>query len=117
MQQLHAVTVVSANGTAIMEYSKLTSAGFCLYALGILKFDSYYPDVVLQMFKLEDVAMGIWINEMKKDGLDVKYENDGRILVEGCEEGYVVAHYQEPRDMMCLWDKFLKTKRGTCCKE
>uniref|UniRef100_A0A0D3GEI0 Galectin domain-containing protein n=1 Tax=Oryza barthii TaxID=65489 RepID=A0A0D3GEI0_9ORYZ len=117
LKQLHAVTVVSANGTAIMEYSKLTSAGFCLYALGILKFDSYYPDVVLQMFKLEDVAMGIWINEMKKDGLDVKYENDGRILVEGCEEGYVVAHYQEPRDMMCLWDKFLKTKRGTCCKE
>uniref|UniRef100_A0A0D9WNK6 Galectin domain-containing protein n=1 Tax=Leersia perrieri TaxID=77586 RepID=A0A0D9WNK6_9ORYZ len=71
----------------------------------------------LKMFKLEDVAMGIWINEMKKDGLDVKYENDGRILVEGCEEGYVVAHYQEPRDMLCLWDKFLKTKRGRCCKE
>uniref|UniRef100_A0A0D9WNK5 Galectin domain-containing protein n=1 Tax=Leersia perrieri TaxID=77586 RepID=A0A0D9WNK5_9ORYZ len=70
-----------------------------------------------EMFKLEDVAMGIWINEMKKDGLDVKYENDGRILVEGCEEGYVVAHYQEPRDMLCLWDKFLKTKRGRCCKE
>jgi len=72
---------------------------------------------LLQMFKLEDVAMGIWINEMKKDGLDVKYENDGRILVEGCEDGYVVAHYQEPRDMMCLWDKVQKTKRGTCCKE
>ncbi|KAK3128792.1 hypothetical protein QOZ80_6BG0466430 [Eleusine coracana subsp. coracana] len=71
----------------------------------------------LKMFKLEDVAMGIWINEMKKDGLDIKYENDGRILVEGCEDGYVVAHYQEPRDMMCLWDKFQKTKRGTCCKE
>ncbi|KAG2610636.1 hypothetical protein PVAP13_4KG203200 [Panicum virgatum] len=71
----------------------------------------------LKMFKLEDVAMGIWINEMKKDGLDVKYENDGRILVEGCEDGYVIAHYQEPRDMMCLWDKFQKTKRGTCCKE
>ncbi|TVU11947.1 hypothetical protein EJB05_45559 [Eragrostis curvula] len=71
----------------------------------------------LKMFKLEDVAMGIWINEMKKDGLDVKYENDGRILVDGCEDGYVVAHYQEPRDMMCLWDKFQKTKRGTCCKE
>ncbi|XP_062233238.1 beta-1,3-galactosyltransferase GALT1-like [Phragmites australis] len=71
----------------------------------------------LKMFKLEDVAMGIWINEMKKDGMDIKYGNDGRILVEGCEDGYVVAHYQEPRDMMCLWDKFQKTKRGTCCKE
>ena len=38
-------------------------------------------DFDLQMFKLEDVAMGIWINEMKKEGFDVKYENDGRILV------------------------------------
>ncbi|XBI84448.1 hypothetical protein VPH35_092756 [Triticum aestivum] len=31
------------------------------------------------MFKLEDSGDGIWINEMKK-GVDVKYENDGRIL-------------------------------------
>lgn len=71
----------------------------------------------LKMFKLEDVAMGIWINEMKKEGLDVKYENDGRILVVGCEDGYVVAHYQEPRQMMCLWDKIQKGKRGICCNE
>ncbi|VAH86130.1 unnamed protein product [Triticum turgidum subsp. durum] len=28
------------------------------------------------MFKLEDVSMGIWINEMKKEGFYVKYEND-----------------------------------------
>ncbi|KAK1605230.1 hypothetical protein QYE76_028903 [Lolium multiflorum] len=71
----------------------------------------------LKMFKLEDVAMGIWINEMKKEGLDVKYENDGRILVVGCEDGYVVAHYQEPRQMMCLWDKIQKGKRAICCNE
>ncbi|VAI72310.1 unnamed protein product [Triticum turgidum subsp. durum] len=71
----------------------------------------------LKMFKLEDVAMGIWINEMRKEGIDVTYQNDGRILVEGCEDGYVVAHYQEPRQMMCLWDKFQKTKRGNCCNE
>jgi beta-1,3-galactosyltransferase len=69
------------------------------------------------MFKLEDVAMGIWINEMKKEGLDVKYENDGRILVVGCEDGYVVAHYQEPRQMMCLWDKIQKGNRVSCCNE
>ncbi|KAE8773266.1 Beta-1,3-galactosyltransferase 15 [Hordeum vulgare] len=66
--------------------------------------------ITSEVFKLEDVAMGIWINEMKKEGFDVTYQNDGRILVEGCEDGYVVAHYQEPRQMMCLWDKFQKTK-------
>ena len=35
-----------------------------------------------------------------------KYENDARMLVEGCEDGYVVAHYKEPRQMMCLLEKF-----------
>jgi hypothetical protein len=115
MQQLHAVTVVSANGTAIMEYSKLTSAGFCLYALGILKFDSYYPDVVLQMFKLEDVAMGIWIAEMKKGGLPVQYKTDERINSDGCNDGCIVAHYQEPRHMLCMWEKLLRTNQATCC--
>ena len=28
------------------------------------------------MFKLEDVAMGIWIADMKKEGLEVRYENE-----------------------------------------
>nr|GEV93778.1 beta-1,3-galactosyltransferase GALT1 [Tanacetum cinerariifolium] len=28
--------------------------------------------LVLQMFKLEDVAMGIWITDLKKNGLEVR---------------------------------------------
>ncbi|KAK1283318.1 Beta-1,3-galactosyltransferase 15 [Acorus calamus] len=69
----------------------------------------------LKMFKLEDVAMGIWIAEMKRKGLDIKYEKDTRVYVEGCESGYVVAHYQGPREMLCLWQKLQETKRATCC--
>ncbi|KAK1265907.1 Beta-1,3-galactosyltransferase 15 [Acorus gramineus] len=69
----------------------------------------------LKMFKLEDVAMGIWIAEMKKKGLPIKYEKDERVYVEGCESGYVVAHYQGPREMLCLWQKLQETKRATCC--
>ncbi|KAJ6801688.1 beta-1,3-galactosyltransferase GALT1-like [Iris pallida] len=71
----------------------------------------------LKMFKLEDVAMGIWIDDMKKKGLDVKYVKEDRVNTEGCEAGYVVAHYQEPRDMLCLWDKLQETKRARCCGE
>nr|CAD1826489.1 unnamed protein product [Ananas comosus var. bracteatus] len=69
----------------------------------------------LKMFKLEDVAMGIWIDKMKRKGLDVKYVNEGRIYTEGCEAGYVVAHYQEPREMLCLWEKLQETHRAKCC--
>ena len=68
-----------------------------------------------QMFKLEDVAMGIWIAEMKKEGLNVRYEKEERVYNEGCKDGYVVAHYQSPRDMLCLWQKLQETKRAFCC--
>jgi len=71
----------------------------------------------MQMFKLEDVAMGIWIADMKKKGMDVKYVEENRINIDGCEDGYVIAHYQQPREMLCLWDKFQETKRARCCGE
>lgn len=71
----------------------------------------------LKMFKLEDVAMGIWIDNMKKGGLEVRYEKDERIFNEGCKDGYVIAHYQGPREMLCLWQKLQETKRARCCGE
>ncbi|RWW31757.1 hypothetical protein GW17_00003607 [Ensete ventricosum] len=71
----------------------------------------------LKMFKLEDVAMGIWIDKMNKQGSDIKYVNEGRICIDGCENGYVLAHYQEPQEMLCLWQKLQETKRGICCGE
>ncbi|GAV70370.1 Gal-bind_lectin domain-containing protein/Galactosyl_T domain-containing protein [Cephalotus follicularis] len=69
----------------------------------------------LKMFKLEDVAMGIWIADIKKEGLEVLYENEGRVYSEGCKDGYVVAHYQGPREMLCLWQKLQEDKRAKCC--
>ncbi|CAF2161312.1 BnaA07g09340D [Brassica napus] len=70
----------------------------------------------LKMFKLEDVAMGIWIADLRKHGLEPHYENDGRIISEGCKDGYVVAHYQSPAEMTCLWRKYQETKRSLCCR-
>ncbi|XP_068641663.1 beta-1,3-galactosyltransferase GALT1-like [Aristolochia californica] len=70
---------------------------------------------LLKMFKLEDVAMGIWIAEMKKNGLDVKYVKEERVYNEGCRDGYVVAHYQGPREMLCLWDKIREGQVAKCC--
>ncbi|KAJ4960318.1 hypothetical protein NE237_020228 [Protea cynaroides] len=71
----------------------------------------------LKMFKLEDVAMGIWIAEMKKEGLDVRYEKEERVYNDGCNDGYVVAHYQGPREMLCLWQKLKEDKRAKCCSD
>ncbi|CAD6250564.1 unnamed protein product [Miscanthus lutarioriparius] len=77
--------------------------------------NNWYKASRLKMFKLEDVAMGIWVNDMKKDGLPVKYETDKRINIDGCNDGYVVAHYQEPRHLLCMWEKLLTTQQAECC--
>ncbi|KAL6547103.1 Beta-1,3-galactosyltransferase galt1 [Orobanche minor] len=69
----------------------------------------------LKIFKLEDVSMGIWIDDMKKSGLEVKYENDERIINDGCRDGYVVAHYQGPRELLCLWQKIQEKRHALCC--
>ncbi|KAF6171858.1 hypothetical protein GIB67_007379 [Kingdonia uniflora] len=69
----------------------------------------------LKMFKLEDVAMGIWIAKMKKGGLEVRYEKDERINIHGCKDNYVIAHYQGPRELLCLWQKLQEKKEAKCC--
>ncbi|KAG5087503.1 hypothetical protein JHK86_000115 [Glycine max] len=61
------------------------------------------------------VAMGIWIAVMKKEGLEVCYENEIRVYLEGCKDGYVVSHYQGPREMLFLWQKLLVDKHAKCC--
>lgn len=71
----------------------------------------------LQMFKLEDVAMGIWIAELKKDGLKVTYIKEQRVYNEGCQDGYIVAHYQSPREMLCLWQKLQEQNAANCCTD
>ncbi|KAE8801872.1 Beta-1,3-galactosyltransferase 15 [Hordeum vulgare] len=75
----------------------------------------WYKTSRLKMFKLEDVAMGIWVGKMKNDGLPVRYETDERIHIDGCKEGYIVAHYQEPRNLLCMWETFLRTNQAMCC--
>lgn len=68
----------------------------------------------LKMFKLEDVAMGIWILDMKNKGLQVRYEKDDRIVYE-CIDGYVVAHRQSPGELLCLWKKIQEKYLAKCC--
>ncbi|KAK4762748.1 hypothetical protein SAY86_008516 [Trapa natans] len=77
-----------------------------------------YNQGKLKMFKLEDVSMGIWISDLKKEhGLNVKYQNDDRIFNTGCKDQYIIAHYQGPREMLCLWQKLQESKRAICCGE
>lgn len=75
-----------------------------------------HQERTLQLFKLEDVAMGIWIQQYKDSGHTVNYASDERFYNEGCDTDYVLAHYQSPRLMMCLWEKLQKESQPVCCE-
>ncbi|KAL2470229.1 putative beta-1 [Abeliophyllum distichum] len=70
----------------------------------------------LMLFKLEDVAVGIWIERFEKHGHKVDYVNDERFYIAGCESNYVLAHYQNPRMMLCMWEKLQKVHKPECCE-
>lgn len=69
----------------------------------------------LKLFKLEDVAMGIWIEQFKKHVREVQYINDERFYNAGCEPNYILAHYQNPRMVLCLWEKLQNEHKPDCC--
>lgn len=70
----------------------------------------------LKLFKLEDVAMGIWIEEYRKSGQKINYINDDRFYNTGCDPDYILAHYQGPRTMLCLWKKLQEGPDPICCE-
>ncbi|KAK1407963.1 hypothetical protein QVD17_39591 [Tagetes erecta] len=69
----------------------------------------------LQLFKLEDVAVGIWIQQFKNQIREVEYVNDDRFYNSGCQPNYILAHYQNPRMILCLWEKMQKEHKPDCC--
>ncbi|MED6121658.1 hypothetical protein PIB30_032199 [Stylosanthes scabra] len=122
----HGPGYVVSHDIASMVYNKYTQGklkvihndNYCKirYVMNINKYNNNKSDDVgKQMFKLEDVAMGIWIAEMKKEGVQVRYEKESRVYNAGCKDGYVVAHYQDPRQMLCLWQKLELSQGPKCC--
>ena len=51
--------------------------------------------------KLEDVAVGVWVDSARRAGLPVVIE-DGHFPVECSNRGFI-AHYVSPKQMHCLW--------------
>ncbi|KAL8461017.1 hypothetical protein ACS0TY_032485 [Phlomoides rotata] len=67
----------------------------------------------LRLFKMEDVSMGMWVEQFNNTK-HVQYIHNWKYCQYGCMEDYHTAHYQSPRQMICLWDNLLKG-RPRCC--
>ncbi|XP_057422343.1 hydroxyproline O-galactosyltransferase GALT2-like [Lotus japonicus] len=75
---------------------------------------SQHKDRRLRLFKMEDVSMGMWVERYNNSMAAVQYSHNWKFCQYGCMEGYFTAHYQSPRQMICLWDK-LSQGRPRCC--
>ncbi|XP_031492418.1 hydroxyproline O-galactosyltransferase GALT5-like [Nymphaea colorata] len=67
----------------------------------------------LRLFKMEDVSMGMWVERFNASA-PVEYLHDLKFCQFGCIDDYFTAHYQSPRQMICMWDK-LQKGRAQCC--
>ncbi|RLN41094.1 hypothetical protein C2845_PM01G23030 [Panicum miliaceum] len=67
----------------------------------------------LRLFKMEDVSMGMWVERFNSTR-PVKYVHSVKFCQFGCIDDYYTAHYQSPRQMLCLWDK-LQAGKAQCC--
>ncbi|XP_059665809.1 hydroxyproline O-galactosyltransferase GALT2 [Cornus florida] len=67
----------------------------------------------LRLFKMEDVSMGMWVEQFNSS-TPVQYSHNWKFCQYGCMEDYYTAHYQSPRQMICLWDNLVRG-RAHCC--
>ncbi|KAF8655705.1 hypothetical protein HU200_061028 [Digitaria exilis] len=74
---------------------------------------SQHANHSLRLFKMEDVSMGMWVEDYNATA-PVQYVHSWRFCQFGCVDNYFTAHYQSPRQMLCLWDK-LSAGRAHCC--
>ncbi|CAM0876999.1 unnamed protein product [Alopecurus aequalis] len=74
---------------------------------------SEFTNDKLRLFKMEDVSMGMWVERFNKSKR-VEYVHSVKFCQFGCIDDYYTAHYQSPRQMLCLWDK-LQAGKPRCC--
>ncbi len=67
-----------------------------------------------RLLRLEDVAMGSWIQFVCRDkGWKVELRTERGFNFGGCRGGDLVSHYITPKAMLCM----AKQRREQCCSE
>lgn len=68
----------------------------------------------MQLFKMEDVSVGMWVEQFNSSR-PVEYVHSYKFCQFGCIKDYYTAHYQSPRQMICMWEKLQEQGRPLCC--
>ncbi|KAI4319118.1 hypothetical protein MLD38_032757 [Melastoma candidum] len=73
-----------------------------------------FESLKLRLFKMEDVSVGMWVEQFNGT-MPVEYVHNLKFCQFGCINDYYTAHYQSPRQMICLWDKLQEEGMPVCC--
>ncbi|XP_016443763.1 hydroxyproline O-galactosyltransferase GALT6 [Nicotiana tabacum] len=110
------------HGKWAVTYEEWPEEDYPPYANGpgyIISFDiaeyivSEFEKHKLRLFKMEDVSMGMWVEQFNSSR-PVEYVHSLKFCQFGCIDDYYTAHYQSPRQMICLWRKLLLGKPRCC---
>ncbi|KAG5604246.1 hypothetical protein H5410_025738 [Solanum commersonii] len=111
------------HGKWAVTYEEWPEEDYPPYANGpgyIISFDiaeyivSEFEKHKLRLFKMEDVSMGMWVEQFNSSR-PVEYVHSLKFCQFGCIDDYYTAHYQSPRQMICLWRKLLNQGKPQCC--
>ncbi|KAK4799102.1 hypothetical protein SAY86_024467 [Trapa natans] len=75
---------------------------------------SEFERLRLRLFKMEDVSVGMWVQSFNSSK-SVEYRHSYKYCQFGCIKDYFTAHYQSPRQMICMWEKLQETGKPMCC--
>ncbi|KAL2904262.1 Hydroxyproline O-galactosyltransferase GALT6 [Bienertia sinuspersici] len=68
----------------------------------------------LRLFKMEDVSMGMWVEQFNRSKT-VEYLHNSQFQQSGCIDNYYIAHYQSPKQLICLWERLQFEGKALCC--
>eukprot|EP00249_Psilotum_nudum_P022360 c28485_g1_i2 orf=183-2384(+) len=74
---------------------------------------SQHANHTLRLFKMEDVSMGLWVVQFNTS-YNIYYHHNWKFCQVGCVADYFIAHYQSPRQMLCMWEN-LQQGKPQCC--
>ena len=64
-----------------------------------------------RIFKLEDVAVGSWVDFVARDrNWEIHYIVEAGFNYNGCSARDVVSHYIKPKQQLCMYEN-----NGACC--
>jgi beta-1,3-galactosyltransferase len=58
--------------------------------------------------------MGLWVRRFQQGGRSVRFVHMRNFYQAQCEDGYIVAHYQSPRQILCMHKKLLQGDAHCC---